>query len=121
MAKWRKRPVIVKADVYQPGMEDGFEHYDLGGQYIGCFDNAGACPRARKGRPYINTLEGRHFISPGDYIITGIKGERYPCKPDIFHATYEPVNEDINISAIQQREESRRQNVGVNVEPGIGI
>ena len=40
--------------------------------------------------PYINTLEGRHYITPGDYIITGIKGERYPCKPDIFYESYEP-------------------------------
>lgn len=30
-------------------------------------------------------------VSPGDFIITGIKGEKYPCKPDIFEATYEPA------------------------------
>jgi len=41
--------------------------------------------------PYINILEGTHYISPGDYIITGVKGERYPCKPEIFHMTYEEV------------------------------
>lgn len=39
----------------------------------------------------IPTLEGNHRASNGDFIITGIKGERYPCKPDIFEATYEPV------------------------------
>lgn len=39
----------------------------------------------------IETLEGPLHASPGDYIITGIKGEKYPCKPDIFLATYEPV------------------------------
>lgn len=44
-------------------------------------------------RPYINTLEGKHYISEGDYIITGIKRERYPCKPDIFKATYDKVEE----------------------------
>jgi len=37
------------------------------------------------------TLEGVHIISPGDYIIQGIQGEIYPCKPDIFEQTYEPV------------------------------
>ena len=37
----------------------------------------------------ISTLEGEMTASPGDYIITGVKGERYPCKPDIFEATYE--------------------------------
>lgn len=42
---------------------------------------------------WIDTLEGGHIVCPGDYIITGIKGERYPCKPDIFAATYEPFVE----------------------------
>ncbi|MGH8749678.1 MAG: hypothetical protein ACREU5_11300 [Burkholderiales bacterium] len=40
----------------------------------------------------IDTLEGPLHASPGDWIITGIKGERYPCKPDIFAATYEPAD-----------------------------
>lgn len=39
----------------------------------------------------IKTLEGTMFAQPGDWIITGVKGERYPCKPDIFEATYEKV------------------------------
>jgi hypothetical protein len=40
---------------------------------------------------WIDTLEGGHVVCPGDWIITGIKGELYPCKPDIFDATYEQV------------------------------
>jgi hypothetical protein len=39
----------------------------------------------------IETLEGTMLAMPGDWIITGVKGERYPCKPDIFEATYEPA------------------------------
>ncbi len=39
----------------------------------------------------IHTLEGRIFADPGDWIIRGVKGELYPCKPDIFAATYESV------------------------------
>lgn len=39
----------------------------------------------------IETLEGRMTVTPGDWIITGVKGEHYPCKPDIFQATYEPA------------------------------
>jgi hypothetical protein len=42
----------------------------------------------------IPTLEGDMKASVGDYIITGVNGEQYPCKPDIFEKTYEPVNED---------------------------
>lgn len=39
----------------------------------------------------IQTLEGSLKASPGDWIITGIRGEEYPCKPDVFDKTYEPV------------------------------
>lgn len=39
----------------------------------------------------IHTLEGDHHASPGDYIIRGVNGEFYPCKPDIFEKTYEPA------------------------------
>lgn len=42
---------------------------------------------------YIETLEGIHKADIGDYIITGVKGEQYPCKPDIFEQTYEPVED----------------------------
>lgn len=44
----------------------------------------------------IQTLEGELFAKPGDYIIRGIKGEIYPCKPDIFAATYEKVEDEIS-------------------------
>jgi hypothetical protein len=40
---------------------------------------------------WIDTLEGGHIVCPGDWIITGVKGERYPCKPDVFAMTYEPA------------------------------
>lgn len=40
----------------------------------------------------IDTLEERMVASPGDWIITGVHGEKYPCKPDIFEKTYELVN-----------------------------
>ena len=40
---------------------------------------------------WIDTLEDGHNVCPGDFIITGIKGEHYPCKPDIFEQTYEKV------------------------------
>lgn len=94
MAKYRKKPIVVEAEIYKPGMEDGI-HY-----YLYSYDNTipenevaeiAACGEPVEQVPYIDTLEGKHFISEGDYIITGIKGERYPCKPDIFKQTYEAV------------------------------
>ena len=42
---------------------------------------------------YIETLEGTHKANVGDFIITGVHGEQYPCKPDIFQKTYEQVTE----------------------------
>lgn len=41
--------------------------------------------------PCVGTLEGTMSVTPGDWIITGVKGEHYPCKPDIFEMTYERV------------------------------
>lgn len=43
---------------------------------------------------YVKTLEGDHHISRGDYVIKGVKGELYACKPDIFEMTYEPVEQE---------------------------
>lgn len=53
------------------------------------FDNA------TNGTPFVEipTMEGVMRAGLGDWIITGVKGERYPCKPDIFAATYEPVTD----------------------------
>jgi hypothetical protein len=42
---------------------------------------------------WVETLEGGHIVNRGDWIITGVKGEHYPCKPDIFEMTYEAINE----------------------------
>lgn len=87
MAKYRKKPVVIDAVKYEPGMEDGFV---LDGRY---YDKSGPVPRGMGRVPAIKTLEGHHEVSGGDYIITGVQGERYPCKPDIFEATYEPVED----------------------------
>lgn len=52
--------------------------------------------QTRKIKMLIDTLEGTMAANPGDWIIKGVKGELYPCKPDIFEATYEAVTEDEN-------------------------
>jgi hypothetical protein len=51
------------------------------------------CGKRMRDHGWVNTLEGGHIVCPGDWIITGVKGEFYPCKPDIFEATYEQVEE----------------------------
>ncbi len=55
-------------------------------------DGKGAAPyTATCGYGMVETLEGPLKVTAGDFIITGVKGEKYPYKPDIFAATYEPV------------------------------
>lgn len=50
------------------------------------------CGKPHHVHGWIDTLEQGHRVCPGDWIITGVQGERYPCKPDIFAATYEPAD-----------------------------
>lgn len=52
----------------------------------------------------IHTLEGDMKASVGDYIITGVNGEQYPCKPDIFKKTYEPVEKDGFVKMVTGKE-----------------
>ena len=73
--KFRKKPVIIEAVQFN-GTSIEAKKLNL------TFDS---------GRWTIKTLEGFLFVSNGDWIITGVKGERYPCKPDIFEMTYEPM------------------------------
>lgn len=88
MAKYRKKPIVIEAFKYQLGMEDGFQR-DYDPYMCACCQDS--CHGCKNYKPYINTLEGKLYISPGDYIVIGINGERYPVKPDIFEQTYEPV------------------------------
>lgn len=77
MAKYRKKPVVIEATQWFK-MGDHPAVKDFNGDY----------PNVN-GRGWVDTLEGGHVVTPGDWIITGVKGEHYPCKPDIFEATYE--------------------------------
>lgn len=98
MAQFRKKPVEIEAMQFKgipnPLGETGVADMD----YLGRFDDwiekvrgATAC-KYRGGSFYIQTLEGEMEASPGDWIIRGVKGELYPCKPEIFAATYDPVD-----------------------------
>jgi hypothetical protein len=82
--KYRKKPVVIEAHRYDGQAYQTDDFFDLV-HWIG--DSA----RVRDGYLIITTLEGEHRADPGDWIIKGIKGEFYPCKPDIFAATYEPA------------------------------
>lgn len=88
--KFRKKPVVIEAFQWTGGLDQ-------------TEDPVWICDAIRRGEVYfvkcpspdvemvIKTLEGDHTAKRGDWIIKGVKGELYPCKPDIFEATYERV------------------------------
>jgi hypothetical protein len=123
MTQYRKKPVVIDAEQWHKngdhsldyasaveGFSDGVlvsfspEHQKtLGweGQVVRYYrnpedDGAGLCHHClakKHDHGWIDTLEGGHIVCPGDWIIRGVQGEFYPCKPDIFEATYEVAHE----------------------------
>lgn len=53
------------------------------------------CSKTMHYHGWIDTLEGGHIVCPGDFIITGVKGEIYPCDPEVFNRKYEPAQQHI--------------------------
>lgn len=110
MSKFRKKPVVVDAHQWFRNGDhpDDFSDRD---NAIGSMTREGMvvryyrhpevdgeslceqCGKAHHVHGWVDTLEQGHRVCPGDWIITGVKGERYPCKPDIFAATYEPAED----------------------------
>lgn len=84
---YRKKPVAIEAVKYEGS--GNFANPLLPAWMWDALENG--VVSNRKGDLIIKTLEGEHLASPGDWIIRGVKGELYPCKPDIFTATYEPA------------------------------
>lgn len=86
MPKYRKKPVVIEAvkwegtkEAWDKILKMGLENWEPGEIGSNTF--------------YIETLGGDIKVYIGDYIIKGVNGEFYPCKPDIFHKTYEKVEE----------------------------
>lgn len=88
MAKFRKKPVVIEA-IRFTGINERLS------AELNTFVGSELAIREVNGILclVIPTLEGEHIASPSDWIIKGVAGECYPCKPDIFEATYEPVEE----------------------------
>jgi len=93
--KYRKKPVEIEAVLLESSHHSIAKAFDFMG-----IPHRGRAIQSEKFYDYckslngglmIKTLEGEHFASWGDYIIKGIKGEFYPCKPDIFKLTYDKV------------------------------
>ena len=121
MAKFKKKPVVIEATQWFKNgdhpldyskIHDGFENgvlrpfYPLERKANGWEGDivryyrrpddsddrtCEKCGDTMHNHGWIDTLEGGHIVCPADWIITGVKGEHYPCKPDIFEMTYEAV------------------------------
>jgi len=90
--KYRKKPVIIEAFQWRNRFNHiitEFDPYEENEEFT-----CGHCNEPAAAHGLIKTLDGGHIVCPGDYIITGSKGKRYPCKPDIFSLTYEPIEEE---------------------------
>ena len=89
MARFRKKPVVIEAMKWDGNFDAIYKWANPSGDVasapVTCDVNG-----APDERLWIDTLEGYMRANPGDWIIRGVKGECYPCKPDIFAATYEP-------------------------------
>ena len=91
--KYRKKPVIIEAYQFTQDASQFTARWPewLLEAWHKDPELEGSVFVQRDGRLVITTLEGKHIVSWDDYIIQGVKGEIYACKPDIFKATYEEV------------------------------
>lgn len=101
--RYRKKPVVIEAIRIETGIDalegrldaNTASHALIAGWMMG--NGFRGFRVIGNHAPYgiaIETLEGEMIASPGDYIIRGVQGEFYPCKPDIFEATYEKVDDE---------------------------
>jgi hypothetical protein len=91
VTKYRKKPVVIEATQW---FKDGDHPSVVVAHPRRPHQECTKCGELLCNHGKIETLEGWHIACPGDFIITGVKGEVYPCKPDIFEATYEPVSDE---------------------------
>ncbi|MGL5926217.1 hypothetical protein [Chroococcidiopsis sp.] len=99
MPKFRKKPVTISAEQWFPDRPVSGVLQPLPNSQTQ-FD------------PHIVTLEsklcaGPHLVSPGDWIVTGVKGEKYPVKDEIFRLTYEPVDEEAEKAFLSNKNPQR--------------
>ena len=101
MAKYRKKPVVIEAfQMTKEARQDNSnwlewmhkawqkDPEEQGALYPSDYPNSNGTDKLK-----IHTLEGDHLVEWNDFIIQGVNGELYPCKPDIFVKTYEPVED----------------------------
>ena len=105
MAKYRKKPVVIEAVQWNKNGDhplDGIaieKPFSVEGELVRYYrtpkmdgqDECKYCGQKMHFHGWIDTMEGGHIVCPGDWIITGVAGENYPCKNEVFIKTYEAV------------------------------
>ena len=91
--RYRKKPVVIEAFQYDGDLKSSDGKYYVPEWAVYSFEGEHPVMYYDGPELYISTLEGVHHVSVGDYVIRGVNGELYPCKPDIFMKTYEEVTE----------------------------
>jgi hypothetical protein len=92
--RYRRKPLEVQAEPWRGHSDD---HPAVSVPRLGPLADktpCGACHADMRRHGWIQTRNGGVFVCPGDYIVIGHGGENYPCKPDVFEATYERAAED---------------------------
>lgn len=107
--KYRKKPVVIEAFKYDGDLKGADGKYYVPDWAVNAFENGIMHYDSEDGEKppielYIDTLEGTHHVSVGDYVIRGVKGELYPCKPDIFEKTYEACEERCRMAEMKALE-----------------
>lgn len=124
MPLFRKKPVVIVA--IQWTGENLSEVLEFTGKHpswdkwFNSFEEYEAHVRADRSVFKIKTLEGTHEAAPGDWIIRGVHGEHYPCKPDIFAKTYEPASAALDklIAEAVAAERDRVTRIAASLFPG---
>lgn len=97
--KYRKKPVVIEAFQYDGDLKSSDGEYYVPNWAVKAFESGVLYYRSENFpytppcELYVKTLEGDMHVSVKDYVIRGINGELYPCRPDIFEKTYEPIEE----------------------------
>lgn len=93
--KARKKPVVIECFQYDGDLINSKGEYYVPGWAVKAYEKGFMYFTVSSESPselFIKTLEGDHHVSVGDYVIKGVHGEFYPCKPDIFKETYEVLD-----------------------------
>ena len=89
--KFKQRSdVIVDAELYTAGTEDGYNFYNATNKWLGYFEKGAAYPRAKR-VPVIHSTAGNLEITEGDWIVTDSKGMKHLMTEEVFRGMYEPV------------------------------